>query len=158
SRRDEHLAHRADRRSADGTALRVLLRRCRRGLERQAPRHHRDQLPDRARGFRHLRGRAEEPRQRHLPRRTLEPAARGRGQVFREHGARGPGAMKTRRIVLAARPVGLPKLSDFRIEEGELPPLKDGEVLLDIQYLTLDPYMRGRMDDVPAYERPAKAI
>ena len=66
--------------------------------------------------------------------------------------------MKTCRIVLAARPEGLPKFSDFRIEEAGLPPLQDGEVLLDIQYLTLDPYMRGRMDDVPAYERPAKAI
>ncbi len=66
--------------------------------------------------------------------------------------------MKTRRIVLAARPQGLPKLSDFRLEEAELPPLGDGEVLLEIQYLSLDPYMRGRMDDVPAYEQPANAI
>ncbi|HVT52672.1 MAG TPA: NADP-dependent oxidoreductase [Dongiaceae bacterium] len=66
--------------------------------------------------------------------------------------------MKTRRIVLAARPQGLPKPSDFRLEEAELPPLGDGEVLLEIQYLSLDPYMRGRMDDVPAYEQPANAI
>ena len=66
--------------------------------------------------------------------------------------------MKSRRIVLAARPQGLPKPADFRMEEAELPPLDDGEVLLAIQYLSLDPYMRGRMDDVPAYERPANAI
>jgi NADPH-dependent curcumin reductase CurA len=64
----------------------------------------------------------------------------------------------SRRVVLAARPQGLPKCTDFRIEAVELPPLKDGEVLLDIQYLSLDPYMRGRMDDVPAYESPANAI
>jgi NADPH-dependent curcumin reductase CurA len=66
--------------------------------------------------------------------------------------------MKTRRIVIAARPQGLPKPTDFRLEEAELPPLGDGEVLLAIEYLSLDPYMRGRMDDVPAYERPANAI
>jgi NADPH-dependent curcumin reductase CurA len=65
---------------------------------------------------------------------------------------------KNRRVVLAARPSGLPNPSDFRLEETELPPLGDGEVLLAIQYLSLDPYMRGRMDDVPAYERAATAI
>jgi NADPH-dependent curcumin reductase CurA len=64
----------------------------------------------------------------------------------------------TRRIVLAARPHGLPKPTDFRLEEAELPPVGDGEVLLAIHYLSLDPYMRGRMDDVPAYESPANAI
>jgi hypothetical protein len=62
--------------------------------------------------------------------------------------------MKTRRIVLAARPQGLPKPSDFREEEAALPPLQDGEVLLAIQYLSLDPYMRGRMNDAKSYAQP----
>lgn len=62
--------------------------------------------------------------------------------------------MKTRRIVLAARPEGLPKLSDFRAEEAAVPAPQDGEVLLEIQYLSLDPYMRGRMDDRKSYAKP----
>jgi NADPH-dependent curcumin reductase CurA len=63
-----------------------------------------------------------------------------------------------RRVVLAARPVGLPKPADFRLEEAQIPMPRTGEVLLAIRYLSLDPYMRGRMDDVPAYERPANVI
>jgi NADPH-dependent curcumin reductase CurA len=58
------------------------------------------------------------------------------------------------RIVLAARPSGLPKLSDFRLEDAPIPKPQDGEVLLKIQYLSLDPYMRGRMDDGPSYAEP----
>jgi NADPH-dependent curcumin reductase CurA len=58
-----------------------------------------------------------------------------------------------RRIVLAARPSGLPKLSDFRLEEVPIPEPKDGEVLLQIQYLSLDPYMRGRMNDSKSYAK-----
>lgn len=49
------------------------------------------------------------------------------------------------RIVLAKRPVGEPKHSDFRIEQVELSQLKQGEMLLKTIYLSLDPYMRGRM-------------
>jgi NADPH-dependent curcumin reductase CurA len=59
-----------------------------------------------------------------------------------------------RRVVLAARPSGLPKLSDFRLEEAPIPKPKDGEVLLQIQYLSLDPYMRGRMNDSKSYAKP----
>ena len=58
------------------------------------------------------------------------------------------------RIVLAARPSGLPKLSDFRLEEAPIPQPADGEVLLRMQYLSLDPYMRGRMDDRKSYAKP----
>jgi NADPH-dependent curcumin reductase CurA len=58
------------------------------------------------------------------------------------------------RIVLAARPSGLPKPSDFRLEEAPMPRPQDGEVLLRIQYLSLDPYMRGRMDDRKSYSKP----
>jgi NADPH-dependent curcumin reductase CurA len=59
-----------------------------------------------------------------------------------------------RRIVLAARPNGLPKPSDFRVEEAPIPRPQDGEVLLKIQYLSLDPYMRARKDEGPSYAAP----
>lgn len=56
-----------------------------------------------------------------------------------------------RRIVLAARPSGEPKESDFRLEEVPLPVPAEGQVLLRNLYLSLDPYMRGRMNDGPSY-------
>jgi NADPH-dependent curcumin reductase CurA len=61
-----------------------------------------------------------------------------------------------RRVILAARPSGLPKPTDFRFEDAPLPAPADGEVLLRILYLSLDPYMRGRMNEgksyIPAFE------
>jgi NADPH-dependent curcumin reductase len=63
-------------------------------------------------------------------------------------------AAKARQIVLAARPKGKPRLSDFRLEETAVPVPGPGEVLLRVQYLSLDPYMRGRMDDVKSYAPP----
>jgi NADPH-dependent curcumin reductase CurA len=59
-----------------------------------------------------------------------------------------------KRIVLAARPVGEPKPSDFRIEEYAVPTPGAGEVLLRTIWLSLDPYMRGRMNDGPSYAAP----
>src|SRR5258705_3944385 len=56
-----------------------------------------------------------------------------------------------RQIVLGARPDGRPKLSDFRLEETAMPTPGAGQVLLRVQYLSLDPYMRGRMDDRKSY-------
>ena len=52
---------------------------------------------------------------------------------------------RNRQIVLAARPVGLPKPSDFRLVETPMPEPGAGELLVRALYLTLDPYMRGRM-------------
>jgi NADPH-dependent curcumin reductase CurA len=60
------------------------------------------------------------------------------------------------RIVLASRPVGAPTKDNFRLEEVPLPVLKDGEVLLRTIYLSLDPYMRGRMSDLPSYAPPVE--
>jgi NADPH-dependent curcumin reductase CurA len=57
-------------------------------------------------------------------------------------------------IVLAARPHGQPKLTDFRLEETPIPTPASGQVLLRVQYLSLDPYMRGRMDDRESYAAP----
>lgn len=59
-----------------------------------------------------------------------------------------------KRIVLAARPVGEPKSSDFRLEEFAIPSPAAGEVLLRTIWLSLDPYMRGRMSDGPSYATP----
>jgi hypothetical protein len=59
-----------------------------------------------------------------------------------------------KRIVLASRPVGEPKPSDFRLEEYALPSPAEGQVLLRTIWLSLDPYMRGRMSDGPSYAAP----
>ncbi|HTW89762.1 MAG TPA: NADP-dependent oxidoreductase [Candidatus Binataceae bacterium] len=59
-----------------------------------------------------------------------------------------------RQIVLAARPQGRPKLTDFRLEETAIPTPASGQLLLEVQYLSLDPYMRGRMDDRKSYAKP----
>ena len=58
---------------------------------------------------------------------------------------------KNRRIVLAKRPQGEPTPADFRLEETPIPALKDGELLLQTVFLSLDPYMRGRMSEGPSY-------
>ena len=59
-----------------------------------------------------------------------------------------------RKIVLNSRPVGAPTTENFRLEEGVAPVPADGEVLLRTLYLSLDPYMRGRMSDGPSYAPP----
>ena len=61
-----------------------------------------------------------------------------------------------RRIVLANRPAGLPEESDFKIEELPLPRPGDGEVLVRNIYLSLDPYMRGRLRDTKSYAPPVQ--
>jgi NADPH-dependent curcumin reductase len=61
-----------------------------------------------------------------------------------------------RQIVLAARPNGRPQLTDFRLEETAIPTPAAGELLLGVQYLSLDPYMRGRMDDRKSYAKPVQ--
>ncbi len=59
-----------------------------------------------------------------------------------------------RRIVLARRPQGEATLDCFRLETVTAPEPKAGEVLLRTLYLSLDPYMRGRMSDAPSYAPP----
>ncbi|SHI24103.1 NADP-dependent oxidoreductase [Pollutimonas bauzanensis] len=61
-----------------------------------------------------------------------------------------------RRIVLASRPQGAPTAANFRLEEAPVPQPEDGEVLLRTVYLSLDPYMRGRMSDAPSYAAPVE--
>src|ERR1700679_3709085 len=61
-----------------------------------------------------------------------------------------------RKIVLAARPHGTVTLDDFRTEDFAPRDLKAGELLLEVKYLSLDPYMRSRMDDRKSYAEPLK--
>lgn len=58
------------------------------------------------------------------------------------------------RIVLASRPHGEPTADNFRLESLPLPVPADGELLLRVLYLSLDPYMRGRMNDRKSYVPP----
>jgi NADPH:quinone reductase len=59
--------------------------------------------------------------------------------------------MVNRQFVLASRPVGMPKEPDLRMVETPVPALRDGEVLLRALYLSIDPYMRGRMNAAKSY-------
>ncbi|MBM7520325.1 NADP-dependent oxidoreductase [Nocardioides nitrophenolicus] len=62
--------------------------------------------------------------------------------------------MQTTQIRLAARPVGEPTDDDFAFVTEDLPALADGQVLLRTLYLSLDPYMRGRMSAAKSYAEP----
>jgi len=61
---------------------------------------------------------------------------------------------QNRRILLAARPQGRVTPDCFRMETGAIPEPGEGELLLRAQYLSLDPYMRGRMSDAASYAEP----
>ena len=62
--------------------------------------------------------------------------------------------MTTEQIVLASRPKGLPVLENFKTKNIELAEIKDDEVLLQGMYYSVDPYMRGRMNDAKSYVPP----
>lgn len=62
--------------------------------------------------------------------------------------------IQNRQIVLASRPVGAPKESDFRLVEAPLRTPGEGEVLVKNLFLSLDPYMRGRMREGKSYAKP----
>lgn len=57
-------------------------------------------------------------------------------------------------ILLASRPTGAPVAENFRLESSPLPTPGEGEVLVKVHYMSLDPYMRGRMDDAKSYAAP----
>lgn len=64
--------------------------------------------------------------------------------------------MLNKRVKLAARPMGLPKRSDWAFDEVETPELNDGEVLVKTLYISLDPAMRGWMNEGKSYIRPVE--
>src|SRR5438094_6542835 len=61
---------------------------------------------------------------------------------------------RNRQIVLKRRPNGMPVPEDFAIAEGPLPEPGEGEAVVRGIYLSLDPYMRGRISGVRSYARP----
>jgi len=62
--------------------------------------------------------------------------------------------MTNKQIVLTARPVGFPKDSDFKLIESPIPNAGDGQILVQSIFVSVDPYMRGRMNDVKSYAAP----
>jgi NADPH-dependent curcumin reductase CurA len=61
-----------------------------------------------------------------------------------------------RQIVLKSRPAGAPNLDNFELVQRPVPQPGDGEVLMRTRYLSLDPYMRGRMSAAKSYAKPAE--
>ena len=61
-----------------------------------------------------------------------------------------------RQVVLASRPSGKPESANFRLEESSIPVPEDGQVLCKTIYLSLDPYMRGRMNAGKSYAPPVE--
>jgi NADPH-dependent curcumin reductase CurA len=62
----------------------------------------------------------------------------------------------TRKFTLASRPVGIPRESDFKLVEEPVAAPGDGELLIESQYISVDPYMRGRMSDAKSYAAPVE--
>src|SRR5579864_5724716 len=61
-----------------------------------------------------------------------------------------------RQITLAARPSGMPKPSDFKLVELPVPEPGAGEIVVRTLYVSVDPYMRGRMNDAKSYAPPVQ--
>ena len=62
--------------------------------------------------------------------------------------------MTPKQIVLASRPKGTPTLANFKFESIVLPDLQEGEILLQGLFYSVDPYMRGRMNEAKSYSPP----
>ena len=62
-------------------------------------------------------------------------------------------AVMNRQVILAARPEGVPKESDFKLVERPLPPLHDGTFLVRTEFFSVDPYMRMRISE-QSYAEP----
>lgn len=62
--------------------------------------------------------------------------------------------MTTKQIILASRPKGMPVLENFKTKDLELKEIMDNEVLLEAMCFSVDPYMRGRMNDAKSYAPP----
>jgi len=61
-----------------------------------------------------------------------------------------------KQITLAARPKGMPKESDFKLIESPVPEPEPGQILVRMLYISVDPYMRGRMNDAKSYSPPVQ--
>lgn len=69
-------------------------------------------------------------------------------------------AIRNKQWLLASRPQGWVQESNFRFQETELPAIQDGQVVVKVRYLSLDPYMRGRMNETKSYapSQPLNAV
>src|SRR6202049_5197965 len=65
-------------------------------------------------------------------------------------------ALKNKQILLASRPEGEPKTGNFKSADSELREPGEGEMLLKTLWLSLDPYMRGRMSAAKSYAKPVE--
>ncbi|EMB18767.1 NADP-dependent oxidoreductase [Rhodopirellula europaea] len=63
-------------------------------------------------------------------------------------------AVQSKQIELVSRPDGMPRQSNFEMRTAEVGPVKDGEILVKNQWMSVDPYMRGRMKDTDSYVPP----
>lgn len=62
--------------------------------------------------------------------------------------------MKNQKMLMAKRPQGEPGDDCFKLAEDDVPALEAGQILIRVMWLSLDPYMRGRMNDVKSYAKP----
>src|SRR5690349_11042935 len=62
--------------------------------------------------------------------------------------------MRNKQVLLASRPQGQVLESNFRLVETDVPEPREGQALVRVLWLSLDPYMRGRMDDARSYAKP----
>ena len=86
-----------------------------------------------------------------------KPLAFVPNQLVTEAASTHPAVMSktlSREIRLASRPVGMPTAANFTLAQTELPPLQDQQVLVRNLFLSVDPYMRGRMNDRKSYVPP----
>ena len=60
------------------------------------------------------------------------------------------------RLVLASRPAGMPSPDNFRLESAPVPEPAEGQILIQLLYLSVDPYMRGRIKDAASYAAPVQ--
>ena len=61
-----------------------------------------------------------------------------------------------KQFLLAKRPEGMPEDDCWKLNENKITSLKKNEILIEVKYLSIDPYMRGRMNDSKSYAAPAK--
>ena len=60
-----------------------------------------------------------------------------------------------KQFLLDKRPVGMPEDDCWKLNEEKITSLKKNEILIEVKYLSIDPYMRGRMNDSMSYAAPA---
>ena len=61
-----------------------------------------------------------------------------------------------KQLLLDKRPTGMPEDDCWKLNEEKITSLQNNEILIEVKYLSIDPYMRGRMNDSKSYAAPAK--